>query len=215
MPTIPYKNTKGERIPGTTTVLGNIGWKTPGLIWWGYEQGKTGKDLYDKTDADNGTRSHYLLECDIKNIPPDYSKFPPDTDWTPAEKCYQNFLNWKGTVRFELVKAELSLVSEETQTGATIDCLAMILGKLCLFDWKTGKGLTVYADHICQIETYRHIYNENFPDDPITGGMYLARISKEHADYAVYHWDEVPEAWESFLLARKLHDLKKKIEDRI
>ncbi len=214
MPTHPYKNELNKRIPGVTTVGGNLGWKTRGLCWYFWDKGKRGKDFDDTTEADDGSRGHYLIECWIKKTEPDKSKFPPEV-WKPAETCFDNFLQWKESVHFQLLESELSLISEQNQCGATIDCIASIMGKKCLFDWKTGKGLTVYPDHLVQIEAYRHIYDENFPNEKIDGGLHLLRIAKENASHALYYWEEIPEAWETFLLARQLHELKKKIEERI
>ena len=39
MPTIPYRNKEGKRVPGVTTIIGNIGWNTGPLNWWAFNQG--------------------------------------------------------------------------------------------------------------------------------------------------------------------------------
>ena len=69
MPTADYKNAKGVRIPGNTTVInGNLGWSKNGLMYWAWEQGRNGKDFRQSRDdaADAGTLAHALIEADIK-----------------------------------------------------------------------------------------------------------------------------------------------------
>jgi hypothetical protein len=80
-------------------------------------------------------------------------------------------------------------------------------------DWKTSNG--VYQDYIIQIAAYRNLWEENYPDKPITGGFHLLRFSKEHADFTHHYWNDVDEGWEQFKLFRKAYDLDKILKKRV
>lgn len=67
MPTQIYRNSAGVRLPGVTTVINNLGWKSDGLIHWAYKLGQDGKDLNQARQgaADIGTVAHNLVEAYI------------------------------------------------------------------------------------------------------------------------------------------------------
>src|SRR3989337_393527 len=100
MPTAPYKNSKGERLSGGTTIIGgNCGWKGPGLMIWKenqcidaainlyYELGegvsldKFSSKLREKIKEKGeeaptaGTIAHNLIECDLKKQEPNTSQY--------------------------------------------------------------------------------------------------------------------------------------------
>ena len=213
MPTILYRNKEGKRIPGVTTVLKNLGWSTEPLLWWAWNEGIEGRNFRDTSQkaADAGTLAHEMIECDIKG-----KALPTIEDASikeKAETCYLNFLDWKEQINFISRFSEIHLVSETYQVGATPDCIPSIKGKLALFDWKTGSG--VYPDMLCQIAAYKEIWEENNPDMPLEGGIYLLRIGKEDASWHWHYWQALPEAWEVFKMARKLHDLHKTLKKKI
>src|SRR5438132_12109886 len=121
MATIPYKNAKGERIPGTTTIIGsNLGWSKGGLMHWAWEQGMNGKDYRTVRDeaADAGTLAHKMVEHWIRGI-----EFSPDGA-TPetlglATTAFGGFLTWARHSRLEVLATEVHLVSEAHQYGAS------------------------------------------------------------------------------------------------
>ena len=212
MPTIDYRNAKGEKIPGVTTVIGqNLGWSKGALMGWAYNQGKEGKPLRETAQkaADAGTIGHYLIDCEIRGVKPDTSQFAKEL-LDKGETAYLNFLEWKKIVSFKPIATEIHLVSEEYQYGATPDCIAEVNGKLCLLDWKTGNG--VYEDHIIQMAAYRHVWEENKPELPLEGGFHLLRIDKETAGFDHHFRHALPEAFSAFLHLLALHGLKKKIK---
>lgn len=211
MPTIDYKNAKGERLSGVTTIINsNLGWSKGALMYWAWNEGREGRDFRKTRDiaADAGTIAHYLIECEIKLIEPDTSKFAQEL-LDKAETSFINYLEWKALVNFEPINggAEVHLVSEKYQYGATPDCPAKIRGKTSLLDWKTGSG--VYPDMLVQLEAYRHAWDENHPDNPITGGLHLLRIDREMASFHYHHWDALPQAWAVFLNLLEIHKMQK------
>jgi hypothetical protein len=150
-----------------------------------------------------------MIEADIKEV-----QFSPDEypikAIPPAEKCLENWKEWKRTHSFKPIESELSLISEETQTGGTIDIVAMIDGKLSIADIKTGKE--VYENHIIQLEFYKHLWEENFPEYPLEGGFHIIRTGKEIAMFSHAWYGEFPYAWSVFLKLRELYEEAKHIK---
>ncbi len=215
MPTIPYKNAKGERLSGVTTIIGgNLGWNKQALMYWANQEGLVGRSHRDTAQkaADAGTIGHYLIDCHIKGIKPNLSEFPNKELISKGETCYLNFLEWSKMVKLTVYKTEINLVSEQYQYGATPDCIGSVSGSLTLIDWKTGNG--VYADMLIQLAAYKQAWEENSPDMPLTG-YHLLRIGKENADFHHHHFGELSDGWEAFKYLLGLHNLKKKLEKRI
>jgi len=208
MPTIPYKLKDGTRISGSTTIIANLGWNKSVLMWWANQEGLQGRNHRDTSQkaADAGTIGHYLIECDIQNKKPDLSQYSKDLI-DKAETCYLNFLQWKESVKFELMQSEVSIVHEQLQYGSTIDCIGMCNGKLSLIDWKTGSG--VYEDHKIQLASYKHNWEFNYPDQLLEGGIYCIRINKETAGYDMKWRQDYPESWKVFQHLLEIHNLKK------
>lgn len=212
MPTIKYINEKGEKLSGVTTIISqNLGWNKQQLMYWANQEGLAGRNHRDTAQraADAGTLGHYLIDCDIKGIPPDTSKFPKEI-LEKGETCYLNFLEWKKMVNLRVVATEVNLVSEIYQYGLTPDCIGTVTEKLALIDWKTGNGL--YPDHLIQLAAYKQGWEENHPEMPLSGGFHLLRIDKETAAFHHHHWGELSEAWEAFKYLLGLHTLNKKIK---
>ncbi len=229
MPTIPYKNAAGKRISGSTTITGtNLGWNKETLKWWANSEGLAGRSIRDTSAkaCDAGTIAHYLIECDIKDWKPDVvSEFGPrfkvmTEDLVAevlrlAENSFGNFVNWKKQMKIHVVETEIHLVSEKFQYGLTPDAIIRIGGKkgdLCLFDWKTGKG--PFPDHILQLASYKHGWEEVHPDMPLIGGYHLLQIPKETAAWHHHHWghDQLELGWEVFLYLLEVNARKKAVE---
>ena len=212
MPTQPYL-IDGVRVPGVTTVIsGNLGWNKQQLMFWANKVGQEGKNHRDVSDeaASAGTLCHDMIECHIKGKEPNLKPYPIDIIAT-AQQGFDNYLHWANSMKFNPVLTEQNLVSKKYRFGGCPDCVAEINGQMAVFDWKTSSG--VYADYLIQIAAYLNLLRENF-DEEYPGGVYLLRISKETASWTLHHWQEdaLGEAWEAFLLLRKLHDLKKNLE---
>ncbi len=212
MPTIPYKNAKGERVSGVTTIIsGNLGWNKGALMYWSWSEGMAKRDFRKTRDkaADAGTVGHYLIDCHVKGVTADVKNVAPEILGL-AETCFLNFLEWADLFQFQAVATEVHLVSEKYQYGATPDCIAMVRVKRALLDWKTGNG--VYADHLIQLAAYRQAWEEVHPDQPIEGGFHLLQIGKEDAGFHHHHWGSLPDAWTAFVHLLELNKLKKKLE---
>jgi len=217
-PRLGYKLADGTKVPGTTTIIGRFK-DSGGLLYWAFEQGKAAErgeisKLYDRRDqaADAGTLAHAMVEAYINKDP---EPSIPDTDiGKQARQGFENYLRWQSNNRIQIIKQEEELVSETYRYGGCPDAMGLDSeGRLCLLDWKTSNG--VYQDYIIQIAAYRNLWEENYPDKPITGGFHLLRFSKEHADFTHHYWNDVDEGWEQFKLFRKAYDLDKILKKRV
>ena len=168
-----------------------------------------GISLDEKPEADVGTITHAMIDCEVKKKELDLSKYPKELI-QQAEICYRNFEEWKKRHQFNPIETELSLVSEKHQYGGTLDCVAEIDGKLSIPDWKTGAD--IYEDHVIQVISYSQLWNENFPKHPVTGGYHIIRTGKAIAMFQYNWYGNFPQAWDVFLHLRALYDLAKVIK---
>ena len=219
-----YRLKDGRIVPGTTTICGR--WKdSGGLLYWagqtGHRQGAAGLpfNLYGDRDeaADVGTYIHALVEWHINGET--FSGEPePDPSLDKAavargRKGYQNFLRWEEQTGLFVVSWEKPLVSEKYAYGGTPDGLFEFKGKIAMGDWKSSKR--VYADNLLQLAAYWIIWEENFPDQPITDGAHIVRFSKEYGDFEHRSFDNLDVEKRQFLRLREAYEDDKLIKKRI
>ncbi|MFA5322707.1 MAG: PD-(D/E)XK nuclease family protein [Smithella sp.] len=215
MPT-PHKGyfTKdGKKVPGTTTIIGRFK-ESGGLIQWAYNRGKEGLELYESRDkaSELGTIVHDMVENFIRGT---LAPMPElnEIDHKAVVSAYEAFQEWFDSNKFKVVAQEIQLVSEIHLYGGTPDAIAMDgKGRLCLLDWKTSNG--VYQDYLFQLGAYRMLWNENNPDNQLTGGSHLCRFAKENGDFAHHFYPNIDEAERGFLLMRGLYDIDKGLRAR-
>ena len=211
-----YFTKDGTKVPGTTTIIGRFK-ESGALIAWAYKRGKDGFELYDSRDkaAEVGTVIHDAIERYNKNE--DWkialASLTKKEDIAAAESGFFAFLDWLSTSRMEVIYQEMHLVSELHKYGGTPDAIMRGPdGKLSLGDWKSGRG--VWADHLVQLGAYRILWNENHPNEPLTGGSHLCRFDKEHGDFAHHYYPNLDKEEEAFLLMRPLYDKMARIKKR-
>lgn len=210
-----YFTQDGTRVPSVTTIIGRFKDAGP-LMYWAWEQGKAGKDFRETRDAaaTAGTLAHEAVEAHIRHEPC-LLDFTPDED-TPevmgrAHRAYQAFLAWERQTQLKVEQTELPLVSEQHRFGGTFDAI-LVNGARAVGDWKTSNGL--YPDYLLQVAAYGKLWEENFPDQPITGGFHLLRFDKTYGDFSHHWWGELDAAWEAFLHLRALYELEKELKQR-
>lgn len=212
-----YRLKNRKKVPGVTTIIGRFK-DSGGLLWWAFDQGKAAErgeinSLYDKRDeaAESGTLAHELVEKYI-NGEGLYALKKQCND-PLAWQGFENYLTWEKNSKIKIIEQEMELVSEIYCYGGCLDGIGEDTDKrLCLIDWKTSNR--VYQDHIIQLAAYKHLWEINNPDKPITGGFHLCRFSKEHADFTHHYWAELDDAWEQFKLFRTAYDLDKRLKKR-
>lgn len=209
----------GTRIPGTTTVIGRFK-ESGALLRWAYQQGKDGKELYDDRDkaADIGTCVHNMVEQSVKGKPIEecqalaIATLPTTELQAKAFSGFDAYLSWAQNFKVTITHQEILLVSEKYRYGGTPDAIGTIGNDLVLLDYKTSNG--VYTDYLIQLAAYKNLWEENNPDQPITGGFHLLRFAKEHGDFAHHFYAKLDEAWRQFVLFREAYEIDKKLKKR-
>jgi hypothetical protein len=206
----------GSRVPGTTTVLGRF--KDSGaLLKWAWNEGREGRDLYENRDkaANIGTAAHSMVEASINGLDPELCAdllALDDEGRRKARGSFGAYQSWASMTKLEIVAQEMQLVSETYRFGGTPDAIGRVNGALVLVDWKTSNG--VYSDYLLQLAAYRALWEENHPDQPITGGFHLCRFAKEHGDFAHHFFPELDNAWEMFRHLRAAYEFDKELKKR-
>lgn len=205
----------GKRVPGTTTIIGRFK-ESGALIAWAYKRGKDGLELYDSRDkaAELGTFVHDMVERYIKGGDPhDGIDSLTDDDRKAVMSAFEAFTEWFESNKFRVIGQEMQLTSKAYLYGGTPDAIALdAKGRLCLLDWKTSDG--VYQDYLLQLGAYRILWNENNPDNQLTGGSHLCRFAKAHGDFAHHYYPNLDDAERGFLLMRELYDIDKELKKR-
>lgn len=220
-----YYNAAGDKVPGTTTIIGRFK-ESGGLIQWAYKSGREherlvaqGKaapsHLYDVVQAagDSGTLAHDMIEAAIlgRDAPPAPTGTPPEV-LQKAQNAFAQFLEWREQTRIEIVATERPYVSERLQFGGTVDAIGRDLkGRIVLLDWKTSGA--VYSDMLIQLAAYALLLEECAPEWT-PQGFHLLRVAKESADFAHHYYGELEDAKEQFRLLRRAYDIDKRLSKR-
>ena len=208
-----YKNRAGKRLPSVTGVIGRFK-DSGGLLYWANQAGLDGKTL-DQARAPAsaaGTFAHEMVEARLRK---DAWQAPAVYDpavLEAANEAYAAYLRWEAMNRMKVRYAEVALVSETYQFGGQIDAIGEIGGDLVLIDWKTSNA--VYGDYLLQLAAYKQLWEENYPDHPITGGFHLCRFAKETSDFAHHFYPQLDNEWRAFSLMLELYSLDKIIKKR-
>jgi hypothetical protein len=210
-----YKDADGKRLPSVTTIIGRF--KDSGaLLYWANSAGLDGKTLDQARipAATAGTMAHSLVEAHLNK------RALPTLDGDPdiiakARRAFDSYLTWSEMTKVEVRHTEVSLASAKHRFGGTLDAIGLVAGGngLSLIDWKTSNS--IYPDYLYQLAAYKLLWEENYPDHPITGGAHLCRFAKEEGDYAHHHFPSLDHETETFLVMRKLYDMTKQTEKRV
>lgn len=208
-----YKNAAGKRLPSVTTILSRFK-EAGGLIHWAWDLGIQGIDYRKVRDdaASAGTLAHSMVEADIRGLPQPEQNGNDAEQWQKALSAFGAYQEWRNQTQLKPEHTEVSLICECHQVGGTLDTI-LVQGKRSLGDWKTANS--VYPENLLQLSVYRHLWEVNHPDQPITGGFHLLRFSKAGGDFAHHFWPNLDEALEAFFHMRVLYDLMNKIKERV
>lgn len=211
-PTTGYKNVAGQKVPGTTTIIGRFK-ESGGLLQWAFKQGQSGAPtLYAQRDkaAEAGTIAHDMIEAFILGKPQPIVAAEPDI-LAKASNAFKQFGEWYELSKMELVATEKSYVSEKHQFGGTVDAIGKdSKGRIVLVDWKTSNA--VYQDYLVQLAAYALLLEECSEWRP--EGFHLLRVSKESADFAHHFFGELEDAKRAFILMRELYDIDSRLKKR-
>ena len=204
----------GERVPGTTTVIGRFK-ESGGLLQWAFKQGQSGvASLYEKRDeaAEAGTLAHDMIESFILSHPTaDHAGINPQI-LERATNAFAQFKEWWEQTRIEIVATERAYVSERYQFGGTVDAIGRdTKGRIVLVDWKTSGS--VYSDFLIQLGAYALLLEECVPEWK-PEAFHLLRVAKESADFAHHFYGELEDAKAQFILFRQAYDIDARLKKR-
>ena len=198
----------GRKAPGTTTICGRFK-ESGGLLQWAFQQGASGaRTLYETRDvaADVGTYIHALVEWHVngeqgEEPSPDSSLVKENV--AKGRNGYEQFLKWEEQSGLFIVSWEKPLVSERHAFGGTPDGIFEFKGRIAMGDWKSSKR--VYADNLLQLAAYIILWNENYPDNPITDGAHIVRFSKDYGDFEHRSFDNLDVEKRQFIRLREAY----------
>ena len=218
-----YKLADGTPVPGVNQVSSKFQ-ESFGLQWWAFEMGKSGQyaTLREaQQDAKGiGTVIHSMCDKACKGRPfeeimREIETFPTETMRDAARRSFEAFENWREQFGFTLYRQEISLVSERHRYGGTLDLVMMTSTGLALLDFKTCKDQKAkpYREYVLQLAAYKALWDENFPNDRLTGGFHLIMLPKDGSRFKHHHWPQLSKAWSAFLLLRQAYDLALELEN--
>lgn len=206
-----YKLADGTVVHSVTTILSRFK-DSGGLMHWAWQQGMEGKDYRETRDkaATAGICAHAMVEAHIRGKPFDAGPYDGET-LAKALRSFGAFEEWAKSSQLKPAHTECSMVSEKYRFGGTLDTI-LIHGKLAIGDWKTSNG--IYPDMLCQVAAYGKLWEENHPDEPITGGYHIIRFDKTYGDFNHHWYPELDDGWKYFQLMRDAYDIDKRLRKR-
>ncbi len=224
MPSRAYRLPDGERVSGSTTIIGRFK-ESGGLIWWACQQGQKNPDvdvreaLYGEKAAEIGTFVHSMVEAHIKGVKLPDVKLLPSKMHDPIKSGFDAYLQWERLTKLTITHQEIMLVSPEYKFGGRPDAVGLIEGEPCLIDWKTSKA--VYPDMLIQLASYGYLVEHGLQQEhdykPLgikVKGFHLCKFSKEHGDFSHHYFPDLSEAWDQFKRFREAWDTDKILKAR-
>lgn len=203
------RDEKKVRVPGVTTVLGELGWGTGGLMFWANKAGLEGKTLEEAREKATtvGTRVHELIECDLLGRSPSFCDWLTEEQETHVSSAMAAYRDWSASVSMMPLDSELELVSDDLMVGGRVDLIARVSGRKSVVDWKTSNR--IYEKDLCQVAAYANIYNETHSDDPVTD-CHILRVGKDDGSFHHHHWsiEALDPAFSAFLHCLSLRSIR-------
>lgn len=205
-----YKNSKGEKLPSVTTVLGII--NKPALIAWANKIGLEGIKYYDelRRTARLGSLVHSICEFYTSKTPIEWNEYSKEEiiKACTVSKRYFEWVSYQD--QFKPILSEAPLISEKYQYGGCIDLLCMLNGKITLVDYKTSSS--IYDTMISQVSAYKQLLEENGHKVEQCVILRIGRDDKEGFEYREISEKELKQGFKVFKSALKLHNEKKKFD---
>lgn len=205
-----YKTTSGELVPGVTTILGLRA--KPALVEWAFRVGKENPNLntvreYVDDLADIGTCAHYILDCYLRNVIPDFGDFSPNVV-EAAQVPVSKYHEWARGKTIELISADLEMVSDRHKFGGKLDVFASIDGKRTVVDFKTGRS--IYTEAVIQVAAYAEMLKERGEHVDEVRVLQIGRTGAEgFSERVLSDWSN---HWQAFLALRELYAIEKCID---
>jgi hypothetical protein len=207
-----YRNETGQRLPSAATIIGRFR-EPSGLIRWAYHRGRNSIALPDAPEvAEPGVIASDMVGAHLHGI-----------EWLPeapiecetlrtAKSAFTAYCRWERKHKLRIRHIKVPLASAEFRFGGTLDAIGTIAGKLALFDWKASNA--VYQNHLVALGAHRALWDENYPDQPLTGGFHVFRFARQSAAFSHHFYPQLDEAWEQFVLFRRAYDIDALLKKR-
>lgn len=203
-----YKTSDGLRVPGVTTISGQLGWNKEVLCKWSNKMGLAGIDTtkYVSDKADIGTLAHRMVECHLTGEVLDTSDYSAN-QISSAENCLISFFEWERQHKIVIEHHELQLVSDRG-FGGTLDLHGLVDLEYEIDDLKTGSG--IFAEHFVQVAGYCILADDNGIKYDRARIINIPRADDERFDQQVIKNLDMYK--EIFLHLLEIYKLKKKVE---
>ena len=203
----------GGQVPSVTDIIGsNLGWNKAALIAWANKMSSAGQDPDKIRDqaAGIGNITHAMIEEFLVEKTFDRDEYPP-LDVKIAELAFQGFLEWFESTSILVHSVESALTHDVWYYGGTLDLKCSIDGDLYVIDFKTSTG--IYLEHKVQLAAYRELVLHNSKVRPLCGILHLSKRTGKHKFYNDEAIGDLSKEWDTFLSCRRLHDLRKQLEN--
>lgn len=154
----PYRDSKGDRVPGVSTVCGMIDKSGP-LMYWAWDLGRKGINYRQYRDdlANVGKLLHEMILAYFLGMEADtyvYSQWEIDK----ANNSFQSFLNFISKYKVKPIHIEHEIISDLLRYGGRLDYYGGVDDVLTVMDFKTGKRM--YDEQMFQCGGYHLLLKE-------------------------------------------------------
>ena len=216
-----YRLSDGTQVPGVTDVTKNHKDANPLVMWArkdGFEQAKAGlpkPNHFSRTALAEGTVVHGMAEMHLRGRNTDQietygrSLLKEPGSWERGHNAFNSFRKWADNFQFSVSEMELSLVSEKHKYGGTLDVVGMVGRRQVLLDFKVRKTPQAYPEDLVQLAAYGQLWEERFPDRPLTGGYFLICLPKDGSACVPLHFPGLKDAGKLFAAYRYAYDIER------
>ena len=214
---IRYKDSKGNILPGVTTILGILA--KPALIHWSWKLGMEGIDYHKFRDekADAGTLGHLFIMNHLRKKKTDTSEYSKKII-NMAENSFLSFLEWEKEHKLKPILIEEPLICEDWGFGGTPDYFGFVNANILndkpeLIDFKTGSG--IYDEYIIQLAAYQQLVINSDKTNELPEKVRILRIPRsndEAFEERLLSGKELKVAWNIFLNCLAIYKLKKELK---
>jgi hypothetical protein len=209
---IQYRLADGTRVPGVTTITGQLAKHLEG---WIVKLERSGTDYYEymRTVANIGTAAHAMMAAHFAGAEPDLDMFTKE-EIDKAENGFLKLQFWFEKHEVTPMFCEVPMVSEMMRYGGTPDFYGSIDGLWTVLDLKTSDS-GIYLENLIQLMGYALLLDEEcHPVDQ----MIVLRVGKtesqspevkvvkwesDEADLLASMWDQLLEIYKDTKILKK------------
>lgn len=157
------------------------------------------------SSADKGTIIHDLASQYIEFKLGIVKKAPKPPKDIEIENGYLAFLQWVAEHNVKFIATEELVYSKKHDFVGTLDCIAIVDGKYCLIDFKTGNG--IYWEMLLQVSGYAIAHEEE--SEKKFEKCWIVRFGKDTADFEAVDFKATSKLKKGFLSCLYLAQLEK------